>query len=193
MERSASARDRARLASVTRWIGGAAGLARALVGRGQFGEPRLQRLMRLRGAVGAGGDLFEVVLQLRQAVELLQAQRGGGGRILGPGAEAVPAPEVAFDADKPLAGLQVGLQRRAFVARSTRPICHRRRASTAGALTWFASGRPRRAGAAARRSPAAPPSPSAPSAATSGARRSSARAAPSAFSKPGCTDSRSRS
>ena len=49
---------------------------------------------------GAGGNFFQIAFQAGQAVELLQAQGGGRGRILGPRAEAIPAPQIALAADK---------------------------------------------------------------------------------------------
>ena len=97
-------------------IRGAAGVAGALVGGGEFGKAGLQRLVRLTGAVGAGGDVFEVALQLDEAVELLQAQGGGGGGILGPSAKTVPTPEVALDADEALAGFELRLELEALLA-----------------------------------------------------------------------------
>ncbi len=97
MDRSASARARARFASVTRASAARrASRARWSAAR-QFRQPRLQRLMRLTRAIGPGRHLLQIALQLHQPVQLLQPQRRGRGSILGPRAEPVPAPEVALD------------------------------------------------------------------------------------------------
>ena len=60
--------------------------------------------------IGVGGDLFQIALQLHQAVQLLQAQRSGGGAVFGTGPEPVPAPEIALMADEALTGEEVRLQ-----------------------------------------------------------------------------------
>src|SRR5690606_41643511 len=54
--------------------------------------------------------LLQIALQLHQPVQLLQPQRRGRGRILRPGPEPVPPPEVAFQADQPLPRPQLRLQ-----------------------------------------------------------------------------------
>ena len=77
----------------------------------------MQRLMRLTRPVCPGRHIFKVTLQGDQTVQLLQTQGGGGGGIFRCRAEPVPAPEIAFKADKALAGPQARLQRRASIAR----------------------------------------------------------------------------
>ena len=97
-------------------ISGPAGIARHLVSAGQIGKAGLQRDMGLGSPFGAGSDLFKIALQLGQLVELLQAQGRSRGRVFGPCAETVPAPEITLAADKALPGLQKGLQARAVFA-----------------------------------------------------------------------------
>ena len=99
-----------------RLIGATARLAGGRVGGGGLGQPRLEHVVGARRAIGPRGRLLEILLEFLQPVQLLEPQRGGRGRILRPGAEAVPAPEVAFDADEALAGLQVRLKARPVLA-----------------------------------------------------------------------------
>ncbi len=98
-----------------RGVGGGARLAHPLARGGlggggltqRRGEPRGLLLQRL-GAFPRGLALLD---QLAEPVLLHQPARGGRGS-LGGGGKAVPAPQVALAADKPLAGLQPRRQRR---------------------------------------------------------------------------------
>jgi hypothetical protein len=66
-----------------------------------------------------------LTLQVAEAILLRQTAGGRGGRF-GGGGEAVPAPQVAFLRDEPLAGLQEAAQAKP-VALLTTPIWRRRR------------------------------------------------------------------
>ena len=77
MERSASARAAARLASVTRPSAARRASRANLVGPRQVSQPRLQGVMRLLGPAGPRGHVFQITLQLHQTVQLPQAQRRG--------------------------------------------------------------------------------------------------------------------
>jgi hypothetical protein len=93
------------------------GIPGFLIGYRQFCQFRLQGLMRALCTLRPGGDLFQIALQLHQPVKLLQAQRRGGRRILGPRPKPVPTPEVALDTHQPLPGSQGRLQPESCLAR----------------------------------------------------------------------------
>ena len=80
------------------------------VGLGQIGKTLFQHLMRLGGPLGACIRLLQILLQLAQTVQLLQAQGCGGRRVLGPRAIPVPAPQIPVQRDQPLTRFQLGLQ-----------------------------------------------------------------------------------
>ena len=85
-------------------------IARGTVGLGRLGQAAGQVFMRPARALGPAIGLFQIALQVSQPVQLLKPQRGGGRRILGPGAEPVPAPKIALNRDEPLTGFQKRLQ-----------------------------------------------------------------------------------
>ncbi len=70
----------------------APGLARRPVGLGRRRKLAGQKFVRLPRALGPRADLLKVALQFDQAVQLLQPQGRGLGRILRCGAEPVPSP-----------------------------------------------------------------------------------------------------
>ena len=98
-----------------------------------------------RRGCGLGGERgdrlargFGLALEVAETIFFKQAPRGRSWRF-GRSDEAVPAPEVAFDRNQPLAGLEQPAEPLPS-ARATMPTCARRRASAGGAATRAASG-----------------------------------------------------
>ena len=121
-----------------------AGLARALpafgLRRGGLLAPRRPRLpLRRRTTSTAWRAASASRIEVAETVLLGEAARGRGRR-LRRGDEAVPAPEIAFERDQPLAGLEKPAQRAFRRRAATTPTCARRRASAGGAVTRAASG-----------------------------------------------------
>ena len=114
-------------------------IARFAFGRDRGGELGFRRFDRAALAVGIGARVAELGVEIGEAVLRREPARGRGRRIRG-GRKAVPAPQVAFGRDQPLAGLAAARRASRPSARSTTPICASRRASSGGAVTWRASG-----------------------------------------------------
>ena len=153
--------------------------ARLRLGCGGGGERGLRGLERWRFAVDLGARGLEFAVDRRKAAALGEPARRAGRRVRG-GDKAVPAPEIAFARDQPLAGLE---QRRKLrpvgavddadlrqTARQLRRRLHvlRQRLAPSGS-----------AGSADRR---VAPAQCIGAEASTGASRSSPSAAPSAFS-----------
>jgi hypothetical protein len=145
MERSASARRQGAVASVTR-ASAARRASRAIwSARARSASRACRASCACAGAIGAGRASSRSRFNCDKAVQLPQAQGGGRRRILGPGAEPVPAPQIALEADQPLPGAQRRLAGAGLIGAVHQPICARRRASTSGTATCGASGAARRA------------------------------------------------
>ena len=63
-------------------------------------------VVSLRRADGLGVCLFKIAFQFDETVQLLEPQGGGGGGVLCGGAETIPTPEIAFETDEALTGLE---------------------------------------------------------------------------------------
>ena len=132
---------------------GCGGRRRAM--RGRASAPRAPRALRFGGVAAASPSAHgsracrpaSTALLSPEAISASSSRQPvaarqplcGGARRIGGGDIAVPAPQIAFAADQALAGLEHGLQARA-VGAIDEPGSARRRASTAGARTWAASG-----------------------------------------------------
>ena len=117
---------------------GAPGFAARSFGAGGHLQLGLGVLQRLTLGLRVDAGLLQLVLDIDEAGALGKTPRRAG-RGVGGGDKAVPAPDVAFERDQPLAGLELRDQFGAALLGTT-PICARRRASSAGACTWSASG-----------------------------------------------------
>ncbi len=95
------------------------------------GEALFGLCKRLLGLTQDKRRLHGFGIEFGQPVLLRQPLRGGGRRV-GTGGEAIPAPERALAADQPLAGRKKRLQPAASLS-ATIPICARPAASCAGA------------------------------------------------------------
>ena len=105
-------------------IGGAAGLTGGLIRKGHFFELAHQGLMRGLRTLGAGRGMRQILFQRLQPVHLLQSHRRRRGRIFGPRAEPVPAPQIALQRHQTLAGLQQRLQTRRLVRVNHADLCN---------------------------------------------------------------------
>ena len=101
-------------------VGRAAGIARGLISPRQFRQTGGEHFVRLAHAVGFGGRVVEVFFQPFQAIKLLQPQCRRRWCVLSGRAKTVPAPQIALDADQPLARFKAILQART-VARINQP------------------------------------------------------------------------
>ena len=129
---------RSRAASASRWASRQASRAAASADEAAFRAVSADSsACRLADGVDAG--LLQFVLDIDEPRALGQPPRRAGRR-MGCGDKTVPAPDVAFRRHQPLAGLQLRHQFGAALALPPRRSGRRRRASSAGASTWSASG-----------------------------------------------------